>query len=100
MRKKLVVSATLLFVASLPWQADASTFNFSFTGAGVSGTVALTYGAATDAKYSQAFEVTGISGTLMAATSLTRPLVRSCPSRAICRNPPTCWRRTISADSR
>ena len=63
MRKKFVVSATLLFAASLPWQADASTFNFSFTGTGVSGTVQLTYGAATDAKYPQAFEVTGISGT-------------------------------------
>ena len=61
-RKKLVVSATLLFAASLPWQANASTFDFSFAGAGVSGTVALTYGAATDSKYPQAFEVTGISG--------------------------------------
>ena len=63
MSKKLVVSATLLFAASLPWQANASTFDFSFTGPGVSGMVALTYGAATDAKYPQAFEVTGISGT-------------------------------------
>lgn len=62
-RKKLVVSATLLLAASLPWQASASTFVFSFAGAGVSGTVELTYGAATDAKYPQAFEVTGISGT-------------------------------------
>jgi hypothetical protein len=63
MRKNFVVSATLLFAASLPWQANASTFDFSFAGAGVSGTVELTYGAATDSKYSQAFEVTGISGT-------------------------------------
>ena len=63
MRKKLVVSATLLLAASLPWQANASTFAFSFAGPGVSGTVQLTYGAATDAKYPQAFEVTGISGT-------------------------------------
>jgi PEP-CTERM motif-containing protein len=61
-RQKLVVSATLLLAASLPWQANASTFDFSFTGAGVSGTVELTYGAATDGKYPQAFEVTGISG--------------------------------------
>lgn len=53
----------MLFAVSLPWQADASTFDFSFTGPGVSGTVQLTYGAATDAKYPQAFEVTGISGT-------------------------------------
>ncbi len=63
MRKKFVVSATLLLAASLPWQANASTFDFSFIGTGVSGTVELTYGAATDAKYPQAFEVTGISGT-------------------------------------
>ncbi len=63
MRKKLVVSAALLVAGSLPWQANASTFGFSFTGTGVSGTVDLTYGAATDAKYPQAFEVTGISGT-------------------------------------
>lgn len=63
MRKKLIVPATLLLAASFPWQANASTFNFRFAGPGVSGTVELTYGAATDAKYSQAFEVTGISGT-------------------------------------
>src|SRR5947209_15534275 len=63
MRSKLVVSATLLLAASFPWQANASTFDFSFIGPGVSGTVELTYGTATDAKYPQAFEVTGISGT-------------------------------------
>ncbi len=63
MRNKLVVSATLAFAALLPWQANASTFDFSFAGPGVSGTIALTYGAATDAKYPQALEVTGISGT-------------------------------------
>lgn len=62
MRKKLVVSATMLLAGSLSWQANASTFDFSFAGAGVSGTVKLTYGAATDEKYPQAFEVTGISG--------------------------------------
>ncbi len=63
MRNRLVVSATLLLAGSLAGQANASTFNFSFTGTGVSGNVALTYGAATDAKYPQAFEVTGINGT-------------------------------------
>ncbi len=62
MLKKLVVPATLLFAASLSWQANASTFDFTFAGPGVSGTVELTYGAATDAKYPQAFEVTGITG--------------------------------------
>lgn len=62
-RKKLVLSATLLFAASLSVPANASTFNFSFAGPGVNGTVELTYGTAADAKYPQAFEVTGISGT-------------------------------------
>ena len=62
MRKKMVVSATLLLAGSLCWKANASTFDFSFTGTGVSGTVDLSYGTGTDAKYPQAFEVTGISG--------------------------------------
>ena len=63
MTKKLVVSAALLLAASLPWPASASTFAFSFAGPGVGGSVELTYGVATDAKYPQAFEITGISGT-------------------------------------
>lgn len=63
MTKANVVSAALLVAASLPWQASASTFDFTFTGPGVSGSIELTYSlAATDNKYSQAFEVTGISG--------------------------------------
>ncbi|MFO1320532.1 MAG: PEP-CTERM sorting domain-containing protein [Burkholderiales bacterium] len=60
---KLAVSAALAFSALLPWQAQAATFDFSFAGPGVSGSISLTYGAATDAKYPQAFEVTEISGT-------------------------------------
>ena len=63
MRKTLVVSAALFVAASIPWEATAATFSFSFTGPGVSGAVELTYGAAADAKYPQAFEITGISGT-------------------------------------
>jgi len=63
MRKRLVLLATLLVAVSLPWLASASTFDFSFVGPGVSGTIELTYGATTDLKYSNAFEVTGISGT-------------------------------------
>jgi len=62
-RKKLVVPAALIFAASLSFQANASTVDFSFAGPGVNGTVELTYGTATDAKYPQAFEVTGVSGT-------------------------------------
>lgn len=63
MKKSIVVSATLLLAASFPLQAAASIFEFSFNGPGVSGQVELTYGAGTDVKYPQAFEVTGISGT-------------------------------------
>jgi hypothetical protein len=62
-RKKLVVSATLLSAALFPWLANASTVNLTFTGPGVSGAVELTYGLATDAKYPQAFQVTGVTGT-------------------------------------
>ncbi len=63
MRKTLLASAALLLGASLPWQANAATVNFTFAGPGVSGTLQLTYGTATDGKYPRAFEVTGISGT-------------------------------------
>ncbi len=62
-RKTLVASATLLCAALLPLTAKASVFSFSFSGPGVSGSISLTYGSATDSKYPQAFEVTGISGT-------------------------------------
>ncbi len=61
--KANLVSAALLAAMSLPWQASASTFDFTFTGPGVSGSIDLTYGTTADAKYPQAFEVTGISGT-------------------------------------
>jgi hypothetical protein len=61
--KNLVVSATLLLAASLHYEANAGTIALGFSGPGVSGTVQLTYGTATDSKYPQAFEVTGISGT-------------------------------------
>ena len=58
----LFLSGMIAMAASLPWQASASTVTFTFAGGGVSGTVNLTYGAATDATYPDAFEVTGISG--------------------------------------
>jgi hypothetical protein len=61
--KNLVVSATLLLAASLHYEAKAGTIALAFSGPGVGGTVQLTYGTATDSKYPQAFEVTGISGT-------------------------------------
>lgn len=54
--------AALAVAASISQPAAAATYDFTFSGGGVSGSIELTYGAATDAKYSQAFEVTGISG--------------------------------------
>lgn len=63
MKKTTMVCAALLITAMLPLRAKADMFDFSFSGSGVSGTVQLTYGSATDAKYPNAFEVTGISGT-------------------------------------
>ena len=62
MRSMVLFFAAALVLAASSSLAYADTFQFGFTGAGVSGTVALTYGAATDARYSQAFAVTGISG--------------------------------------
>lgn len=62
MIKKLVVSA-MLISASFMDSANAGTFSYSFNGAGVSGSFVLTYGAATDATYPQAYEVTNITGT-------------------------------------
>ncbi len=62
MRQKFLYFAAALVLASLAPRANADTFQFNFGGSGVSGAVALTYGAATDATYPQAFEVTGISG--------------------------------------
>ncbi len=62
MKQRLLYSAAALLLASLTSRANASTFQFVFTGPGVGGGITLTYGTATDSKYPQAFEVTGISG--------------------------------------
>jgi hypothetical protein len=61
----LMATATMLAVAvGGPGSAGAQqTYNFSFSGTGVSGALMLTYGTATDAKYPNGFEITGISGT-------------------------------------
>ncbi len=62
--RKIVVSAGLLLVASLsPKGATSATIGLTFSGSGVSGNIQLTYGPGTDAKYPQAFEITGITGT-------------------------------------
>lgn len=63
MKNTLLIVGTFVVAAFHPLQSSAATFGYSFSGPGVSGHVELTYGAATDATYPQAFEVTGISGT-------------------------------------
>lgn len=62
MRLTFLFSAAALFLALPTSHALGSTYDFSFGGGGVNGTVTLTYGSSTDAKYPQAFEITGISG--------------------------------------
>ena len=63
MRRALLAAAAVVAVFSLGSSARATPFDFSFSGAGISGSIELTYGTATDADYSGAFVVTGISGT-------------------------------------
>ncbi len=63
MRHKLFLSAAVLVCSALASQAKADTFTLNFSGSGVSSSLVLTYGTATDAKYPGAFEITGISGT-------------------------------------
>jgi hypothetical protein len=48
---------------ALAGQARAATMPITFSGPGVSGSLVVTFGPATDAKYPNAFEITGISGT-------------------------------------
>jgi hypothetical protein len=65
-RSRLIVAAAAMLVVgvAMPGEARAQSYNFSFSGPGVGGTLMLTYGAATDATYPGAFEVTGISGSI------------------------------------
>ena len=63
MRHKVLGFAVAIVLASSTALAHADTYQFTFGGPAVSGDVVITYGSATDAKYPQAFEVTGITGT-------------------------------------
>jgi hypothetical protein len=63
MQKGFLAAAMVIAAVSLCSGAQAGTFDSGFTGLGVSGSIDLTYGAATDSTYSNAFVVTGISGT-------------------------------------
>lgn len=60
--KNTILSAALLLAASLSPNAYSATVAINFIGPGVSGSIQLTYGPAMDAKYSQALEITGITG--------------------------------------
>ncbi len=62
MKKTLWVMAALAGMA-LVSRANAATIPIQFSGPGVSGSLVLTIGTTTDAKYPNALEVTGISGT-------------------------------------
>jgi hypothetical protein len=62
MRHRVLYCAAVLLLAGLSTRANGSIYDFNFTGPGVSGNLALTYGTAADSKYPQALEVTGISG--------------------------------------
>lgn len=63
MRHKFLLSAAVLVCSAIAFQAKASTYGLQFSGSGVSGSLVLTYGSATDAKYPAAREITGVSGT-------------------------------------
>ena len=69
MRKSRLLVAGLAMVAAATATARAAgaqaaqTYSFTFGGSGVAGTLVLTYGAAVDAKYADAYKLTGISGT-------------------------------------
>lgn len=60
--EKFLAAITLLAAVAVGAEAHATTVNVSFAGPGVAGSLALTYGTNTDAKYPNAYELTGISG--------------------------------------
>jgi PEP-CTERM motif len=65
-KAEIEMKRTLLAMAALAGmavgQASAATTPIYFSGPGVSGTLVITYGPATDLNYPNAFEITGISG--------------------------------------
>lgn len=62
-RACLALAAIVGLAGTAAGEARAETANLTFTAPGVSASLVLTYGAATDAKYANALQITGISGT-------------------------------------
>jgi hypothetical protein len=63
MKKTVWAGVAALVGIALVGQAHAATMPITFSGPGVSGSLEITFGPGTDAKYSNAFEITGVSGT-------------------------------------
>jgi hypothetical protein len=63
MKKTYWAGVAALAGIALAAQAHAATMPITFSGPGVSGSLEITFGPGTDAKYSNAFEITGVSGT-------------------------------------
>ena len=62
MERLCLAVAALLATAAMTGEARAGSIAFNFNGPGVGGSLTLTYGTATDAKYPNAYEIAGISG--------------------------------------
>jgi hypothetical protein len=61
--KKTLWAVAAFAGAALAGQAHAATMPITFSGPGVSGSLVVTFGSATDARYSDALQITGVSGT-------------------------------------
>jgi hypothetical protein len=62
MKKTCWAGVLALAGMALVGQVHAATMPITFNGGGVSGSLTITFGTATDALFSNAFEITGISG--------------------------------------
>jgi PEP-CTERM motif len=63
MKKTCWAGVVALAGMALVGQAQAATMPIYFSGPGVRGSLEITFGPNTDSKYSNAFEITGVSGT-------------------------------------
>lgn len=61
--KNLLLATTVLAALSAAVPAQATIVDLHVHGPGIGASLDLTYGAATDAKYPNAYEITGVSGT-------------------------------------